>query len=158
MLRVTITNRQNTLPLVNPAIRKAVRAAAEGKWKSGELSIVAVGGEEMTELNLRHTRRVGQTDVLAFCLEEQGMPDDFLGEVIVNAELAQVEAGRRRIKPFEELMLYVIHGVLHIIGYDDHSPADRERMYAEEVRVLRKCGIGDVRNAAPRNLKRRSGK
>jgi probable rRNA maturation factor len=147
MLQAVFTNRQTDLSISRPRIVKAARIAADEKWTRGELSVVVVSGEEMCSLNLRHTGRVGQTDVLAFCLEDPDMPDDAVGEVIVNASLAAEEAERRGIDALDELMLYVVHGVLHMAGYDDQSTGDRRRMYAREKQVLGSLGIADIRNA-----------
>ena len=150
MLRVVITNRQKEVSLPRPRFAKAARISAGDRWERGELSLVVVSGDEMCALNREHTGRSGQTDVLAFCLEERHMPDDVVGEVIVNASLASMEAARRGIEPLDELTLYVVHGVLHLVGYDDDSPANRRKMYSREREVLAQLGVADIRQSARR--------
>jgi len=59
-----------------------------------------------------------------------------LGEVVVSVEKAIAEARRRRIAPEREVALYTAHGVLHLLGYGDHTPAERRRMRRAERRAL----------------------
>jgi probable rRNA maturation factor len=153
MPRIAVTNRQKELSLSRARIARAARVAAGERWPKGELSVVVVAGDEMALLNRRHTGRRGRTDVLAFPLEDNALPGDTVGEVAVNASLARDEARRRGIDPFEELLLYVVHGVLHLAGYDDHNASDRRKMYARETEVLEKLGVGEVR-FAPRKARR----
>jgi len=67
--------------------------------------------------------------------------------VVASAETAQREGRARAIDPRDELLLYVVHGVLHLLGFDDHAPGDRRRMRAAERRALRAAGI--TRNLFP---------
>lgn len=76
----------------------------------------------------------GPTDVITFPY----------GEIVVSAETARREADPRGLPPLHELILYVVHGALHLKGYDDRRARDRERMRAAERRVLRRLGLGDV--------------
>jgi probable rRNA maturation factor len=107
-----------------------------------ELSLAVVDGREMTRLNRRFTGRTGQTDVLAFPLADAPSPGaPLIGEIVVNASLARREARRRGVRPIHELMLYVVHGALHLAGFDDHRPQDRTAMYSREKEVLRRARI-----------------
>lgn len=155
MLRVVLTNRQRTLRFSAAGLRKAARVAAGNHWKSGEVSVVVVGGAEMARLNVRHTGRTGQTDVLAFNLEDEGDASGIRGEIIANASRAMEEAGRRGIRSAHELTLYIVHGILHLTGYDDHSAKDRRRMYTREARVLAELRIPDIRPFQPGHAVRR---
>ncbi|MGA2222246.1 MAG: rRNA maturation RNase YbeY [Verrucomicrobiia bacterium] len=97
------------------------------------LSIVLVNDETIAELNeqFHHTR--GPTDILAF-------EYDGLGELIISTERAVAHARRYRTTPARELALYVIHGILHLHGYDDLKPGQRQRMRAAERRLLARLG------------------
>jgi probable rRNA maturation factor len=94
------------------------------------LSIVLVGDREMAELNLRYHHVAGPTDVLTF---DYG---DGQAEIIVSVDHAYA-----RPRPAHELALYVMHGILHLRGYDDRTPAQRHRMRAAERRWLAKLGL-----------------
>ena len=65
--------------------------------------------------------------------------------MVVNVEHAVAEAKARGGVAREELAMYVVHGLLHLAGYDDHSPADRRRMYAREKAVLAAAGYAYAR-------------
>ena len=91
------------------------------------------------------------TDVITFPLSEPGV-DSLAGDIVVSAETA-----RRRGREFawtarEELAYYVIHGLLHLTGHDDTSPAARRAMRARERAVMRAAGLA----APPRRTQRRS--
>jgi probable rRNA maturation factor len=96
------------------------------------LSIVLVNDREMARLNKQFHHTPGPTDVLSF---DYG---DAEGEVIVSVDHAYAQARRYRTTPARELALYVVHGILHLQGYDDHTPAQRRRMHAAERRLLAK--------------------
>ena len=67
--------------------------------------------------------------------------------MVASAETARREAAARGLAPEDELLLYVVHGVLHLLGFDDHAPADRRRMRAAERKALRAAGVS--RNLFP---------
>ena len=149
MLRVQIADRQALLQADRALLRRLARRAAPVEWSPGALSLTIVGEEEMIALNRRFTGREGDTDVLAFgfSAEEPHPGTPTFGEVIVCASRAKREANRRRVDPLHELALYVVHGVLHLSGYDDHSTPDRARMYRREAETLQACGVPCVRRA-----------
>ena len=118
--------------------RDRVRAASERVLKAEKVAdalvnITFVTNRRMAELNRRHLGHTGATDVISFPLDS-----DLLGELVISAEYAVSEAAKRKIPVEEELLRYVAHGILHLLGYDDHRPADRERMWARQERELRK--------------------
>ena len=103
------------------------------------ISLAVVDDTEIARLNARYLGRHAPTDVLAFPYSVTDDPahDEELGEVIVSAETAEREA-RRRHKTFEkELALYMIHGLLHLLGYDDTSPEKARAMRRRERELLR---------------------
>ena len=84
---------------------------------------------------LRHR---GRTDVLSFLLD-QG--DGLEGEVVVAAQTALRTAPHYGWPPHDELLLYVVHGTLHLVGRDDASPAQRAEMRKRETAILEGLGI-----------------
>lgn len=157
MLKVQIANRQGTVRFSPTLWRRLLRSAAPASWGRARLSIAVVGNKEMCALNRRFTGRSGDTDVLAFALDEGGPKragrnagaPPVAGEIIVCASRAAYEARMRGVAAKDELTLYVIHGLLHLLGYDDHSPGDRKMMYAAEEQYLRAAGVSSVRCCPP---------
>jgi len=150
MVDVSITNRQNILPVDRRRIRELVRASAPEEWVNAALSVVLVADEEIRALNARFLKRAQATDVLAFPLDGPDASDrPMVGEVVVSAERAVEEAERREVRPEVELALYVVHGVLHLAGFDDHSPENRRAMRAREAEILARFGWHGVATKNP---------
>ena len=133
-----ISNRQDALECPRAAIRKTVAAALRGEGRRAELSVALVGDREMAELNERYLHHAGPTDVLAFPYETEG--ESVRGEIVVNAERAAAEAQGRRHSAEAELMLYVVHGLLHLLGCDDAEPGERRTMRRREAELLAAAG------------------
>jgi probable rRNA maturation factor len=109
------------------------RRARPGRGER-ELSIALTGDAEIRRINRRFLGHDWATDVIAFPL------GDGDAEVVVSLERAVAQA-RARGHPWRaELALYIVHGVLHLHGHDDHEPAARRRMLAAERRVLAALG------------------
>ena len=139
-MRVEIADRQGVLPCPRRAIRAVVREALRCSGSGGaELSVALVADAEMSELNRRFLGREGTTDVLSFPYGTEG--GLLGGEVVVNAEAAAREAARRAHSAQEELLLYVAHGVLHLLGCEDGLPAERRHMRRREREVLKRAGF-----------------
>ena len=92
----------------------------------------------MAELHERYSGVEGPTDVLAFPLMEAPR---LVGDVVVSVDTARREAARREHPAYDELVLYAVHGTLHLLGHDDHEAADRKRMRRAERDVLEALGI-----------------
>jgi probable rRNA maturation factor len=114
----------------------------------GEVRVRVVDDAEMADAHERWSGVPGTTDVLTFDLRDTGQgPLDV--DLLVCADEAARQADARGIPPERELLLYVIHGVLHCLGFDDHDEAAAARMHAEEDRLLEAAGIGAIFAAAP---------
>jgi probable rRNA maturation factor len=91
-------------------------------------------------INKKHLGHKGPTDVISFDLSDEKGPREF--ELVVDAELAAREAHKRGLSGDAELSLYVLHGLLHCLGFDDLDPADAKKMHAREDEILQKHGYG----------------
>ena len=119
---------------------RLVRAALlHGGRSGGSLSLVFVSDAELARLHAEHLGDPRPTDVMTFDLGERG--GELEGELYISVERARAVAARRGLRPARELALYVVHGCLHLLGFDDHAPADRRRMRAAERAVLAPLGF-----------------
>jgi probable rRNA maturation factor len=112
-----------------------------------EVSVLFVDDSQITELNRRHLGRNGPTDVLAFPMSREGEVDlhpEILGDVVVSAERAISYAREHALDPGEELSLYLIHGILHLLGYDDVDYAEARRMRRREKELLGEASKRDL--------------
>lgn len=106
------------------------------------ISVVVVSNSQIKRLNWRFLKHRYETDVLAFSMKESRVPGEapFLGEVVISVEQAQKRAKEFGAAAQEELVRYVCHGILHLLGYQDKTAAQRNRMRLEENRLLRLLG------------------
>jgi probable rRNA maturation factor len=119
---------------------------AEG-FRTGQLSVAVVGARAMSTLHERFMAQSGPTDVLTFDLDTEPDAGHIEAEIVVCTDVARRNARSRggTLKAArEELALYLVHGILHLSGYDDHTPTDFTRMHRREDALLRELQIGAV--------------
>lgn len=107
-------------PLPAARVTGAVRAVLRGERRQAVVSITFVGRDRMRRLNREFTGRIGLTDVIAFPLVS---PGSLAGDVYVCAWAARRAARRFRVPVREELVRVIVHGTLHVLGYD-HPDGD----------------------------------
>jgi probable rRNA maturation factor len=113
---------------------------------STSLTVMIVDDEHIREMNQRYRGIDKPTDVLAFPadFEDPDLESHYLGDVVLSYQRAQSHAEARGHKVEEELQLLIIHGVLHLLGYD-HDTADRkEEMWSLQNRILADLGLDIV--------------
>ena len=131
MITVEINNRQTHLEIQPQKLQDAVRAVLLGEGvEAATVSIAVVDDAAIHELNRRYLQHDYATDVLSFLLERDH--DSLEGEVIVSAETAARECAEYGWSVQEELMLYAVHGSLHLVGFDDQNPRQADCMRAQE--------------------------
>ena len=109
-----------------------------------ELSLALVGDVTMSRLHEQYMHISGPTDVLSFLIDVMPSGRVRSGEVIVCVPEAQRQAKRHRIPVRHELLLYALHGLLHLSGFDDRTNAEFTKMHRQEDTLLKKLGIGPV--------------
>ncbi len=121
-------------------LRHAAKTVLAGEGiASAELSLAVVDDATSHRLNRQFLSHDYPTDVLSFLLEsDAGWLE---GEVIVSADTAERVSGEYGWETEDELLLYVVHGVLHLVGYDDHAEPERQRMRRREAYYLRQLGL-----------------
>ena len=143
-VEVSLEMRARELPLPAAKFRRDVAAAVHAARFEGALSLAVVSDATMRRLNRDYHATDEATDVLAFPLGEPGPGGEFDAEVIVSLDTARREAAERGGDPAAELMLYVVHGVLHLLGFDDHTKADARRMHARTLSILDDLGYDNT--------------
>lgn len=138
--RISVRRDRPACGLTGRDIARAVRAALSGE-PAGEIAVAVIDDDAMADLHQRYAAVPGPTDVLTFDLRDDPA-QPIAGDIAVSADTAARQAARFRRPPREELLRYVIHGILHLRGFDDHTPAGRRRMRREENRVL--CLLPDA--------------
>jgi probable rRNA maturation factor len=134
-----LADRQSFVELGRRRVARAVAAArALASRRRGALSVALVDDATIRALHRDHLDDDTPTDVLSFPLDRT---PGWLGEVVASGETARREALARGVAPRDELLLYVVHGLLHLLGFDDHAPADRKKMRAAERAALRAVGV-----------------
>ena len=139
---VLIQTLQRRIRLPLKRLQRTARLALRALGRpTSEVHLTYVNDRQIRKLNSRFFGKHRCTDVLAFPLDEHG-PLPLLGEVVISAETAQRQARRLGHSLEDELHLLTLHGLLHLVGYDDHDPA-RARLMHERERSLFHQIIGE---------------
>ncbi|MCC6284731.1 MAG: rRNA maturation RNase YbeY [Phycisphaerales bacterium] len=110
---------------------------------AGEVRATLIDDAAMAAAHERWGGVPGTTDVLTFNLAEPG-ESRVDADVLIGAEVARRMASARGIAPAREVLLYLVHAVLHCAGHDDHEEGAYRAMHAEEDRILRAIGVGET--------------
>lgn len=152
MTELVLRNRQRIRAVNAPLLRRVASVLLTDQLSLGrcELAIHLVAAPEMARVNQQFLDHAGSTDVITFDYggeaESLGkgvgrgsarMPEQVHGEILICIDAAVNQARQFRTTWQSELVRYLIHGVLHLVGYDDLSTADRRVMKREENRLLR---------------------
>ncbi len=110
------------------------------------LSISLVRDDEIRRLNREHRGKDKPTDVLSFPLKPEhqggaGLPERLLGDVVISVETARRQAAEYDASLQNEVYRLLIHGMLHVLGYDHQRPRERAAMVAEECRLAHHIGM-----------------
>lgn len=143
MLEVSVQNRQKRTRLLCGRLATWTRRILqELGWKRVALSVLVVNDLSIRKLNDQYLGEDRATDVLAFgqasgrFVSKTQTP--FLGDIAVSIETARRVARQYGHRWDEELLLYICHGILHLMGYEDSTPVKRDRMDREQRRILRR--------------------
>jgi rRNA maturation RNase YbeY len=137
---VVVTSVGRRAPALAGRLRRSARRLLRGLRLDGaELSVVLVSDAEMRRLNRRWRRRDRPTDVLSFAQREGagGAPDGLLGDVVISVDTARRQAGERGATLAREGDRLLVHGLLHLLGYDhERSVSEARRMQRRERTLL----------------------
>ncbi len=127
----------HALPPAADLARRAAEAAAQGR--AGEIAVLLTDDETVRGLNRRFLAKDRPTNVLAF----PDVATDRLGDIALAFGVCQAEAAEQAKPLADHLSHLVVHGVLHLLGYDHHGDEDAERMEALERQILSGMNIPD---------------
>jgi probable rRNA maturation factor len=137
VITIHIANRQKTLKIDRRRMRHAVGAIArDAGIAEATISIAIVDDATIAKLHQQFLDDPDPTDVLSFVLERS--EESLEGEVVASADTAKACAPRYKSTPEDELLRYVIHGTLHLVGYDDTTQPRRAVMRKKEKEYLTK--------------------
>jgi len=142
-MNLVITNRQRTKKINSRRLKEITEALlAELKITEAEMGVNLVGVREMALVNETFLQHEGPTDVITFdhrnCeLQIANCESEIHGELFICVNVAMTQAKEFKSSWQAEVVRYVVHGVLHLLGYDDLKPALRRRMKREENRLMR---------------------
>jgi len=155
-VQVRVVNRQRKFPLDRVRTTEVATFLLEEMGQSGaELSVAFVSDRTITRLNRTYLGRSHPTDVMAFSQREGeggALHPSLLGDVIISTETAAVQATEEETCLSEELDVLLVHGILHLLGYEHtRSREDALRMSRKQAELVRK-----VRNRYPATGLKRS--
>ena len=140
MYRIDFSQRHPTARFNEARLRRAIEIVlADSNYAEATISVAIVDDDEIQVVNRRFLEHDYATDVISFVLDADETSLD--GEVVVSADTAARIAARLEWSVDDELLLYVVHGTLHLIGYDDLDPDSLREMRAQERVVLQRLGI-----------------
>lgn len=144
MIRVSIASPQEKVPLDYARLREVATKVLTGEGVAdARISLAFVDNTTIHDLNRRFLDHDEPTDVITFPLSGPGARK-LEGELVIGAEVAVEYAADRGNDVGNELCLYVIHGLLHLCGFDDRSPRDAKEMRKKERQYLEELGLPDI--------------
>ena len=144
MGKIAIATPQEIVAVDRKQVREIVRAVLDGEGVAdAEISLAFVDNPTIHTLNKRYLDHDEPTDVLSFPLSEPNAKR-LAGELVVGVEVALAQARERNHDVQQELALYVIHGLLHLCGYDDKSDETARAMRSRERHYLQELGLPDI--------------
>jgi probable rRNA maturation factor len=136
-VQIIIVNQQKRIPVHKKKVKEIVLKTLKIlKVKlTGELSVLYTDNRTIQQLNYRFLGRKEPTDVLCFNLSDR---EDIFADIVISTEKAQENSRLFKTSPSWEARLYLIHGILHLLGYTDRTAKERNRMHRKALHILRK--------------------
>lgn len=134
--KVKIFNETDTKFLPNKKLQKIAELCLENeKADIKSINIIILNDLEIQKLNNQYLGHDFTTDVISFNLEGEN-EDEIIGEIYISIDTAKAQAAEYKVSLSNELLRLVAHGTLHICGYDDSTPEEKEAMHLKENELL----------------------
>ena len=137
-MKVEIANLQKHYKIKDNKIKQVVKEVLGKKSSSAKLSFAFVDNNEIKRLNKKYFDSDDVTDVIAFPLNNHN--NSLNGEIVVSVETAVDTAIKENVDVEGEIVLYVVHGLLHLLGYSDVNREDAIIMHEKESKILKALG------------------
>jgi probable rRNA maturation factor len=135
MIVVHLLDRQRSMRIDGRWFRRLARLALRAESvQAATLGVVFVENSAMVQLHQRYFGRKDPTDVITFPLSEPGAR--LAGEIVISTQVARARAAEFSWPGHVEAGLYLVHGILHLCGYDDRTPAPARRMQVRQEHLL----------------------
>ena len=133
-MKITLQNQQNKFQIHTGKIKKLILKVLKGERvkESGWINICFVNNPQIKKFNAKFLKVKGSTDVLAFNLSDKKEKNVILADIMISVQEALKQAASYKTTPDYELSLYIVHGLLHILGFNDHTPAQIKLMRKKE--------------------------
>ncbi len=136
--RILVRNSQRALSIQLPELRRFAEAALEQAWRNlgtwrerlfrlEEINVILVSDRRIAALHRRFMNVAGPTDVITFQH----------GEIFISVETAVSHAAEYITTPADEIRLYIVHGILHLSGFDDTTSRTAKRMAKVQARIFK---------------------
>jgi probable rRNA maturation factor len=133
--RIALSSASDAMRLPRKALADLIAfVVAREHARVADVDLAVVSARQIAALNRRFLNHSGPTDVISFNLADPGQPVS--AQLIVCADVALEQARQRNIPPRHELFLYVIHGLLHTLGYDDSAKPQAAKMATRQEKLL----------------------
>ncbi|HUN66212.1 MAG TPA: rRNA maturation RNase YbeY [Bacteroidota bacterium] len=143
MMRITVGNAHPSHRRRSGDVRRLVHSVLRGEHcRAADVGVIFINDRRMRTLNRQYLHHTYTTDVLSFPLSDR-TADCLEGEVYVNLDQARRQAAEYHVSFRQEIARLMIHGTLHLLGYDDSTLRLRERMTRRENRYLQRNGYDD---------------
>ncbi|HHT9108245.1 MAG TPA: rRNA maturation RNase YbeY [Candidatus Wunengus sp. YC63] len=145
--KLEIINLQKHYPIDKNSIKKIVRNVLKSEKKDAELNVVFTDNKRIKEINKTFLGHDYATDVITFAYHEPFLHKVFLneititGEIIISVEMAKKLAQKHDCATEGEIALYLVHGLLHLFGYNDKQKKEAKKMHQREGELLSALGF-----------------
>ena len=151
-IKISVQNLQAKIPFSPGKIRSLVRAVllsfrAPGP---GQITVCLVDDSVIAGLHARYLNARGPTDVMAFALSGQKKGQPLVADIVVSVDTAVRQAAQFGTSFGYEVLLYVVHGMLHVLGHNDATKLQQERMQKKCEYFLRRQGVKKCLSIKPK--------
>jgi len=137
-VKITIKNLQKKIPIYPLRIKRTIlKVLSSEKAKNfGEITVCFLNDSAIKKLNKKYLGKDDPTDVLAFDLSIDPQRSCSLADIFISTDTAIKNAGIFKTSPAKESELYVVHGILHLLGYDDRTIKQKQLMHKREAKYV----------------------
>ncbi len=144
---IHIESALDPLPVKLSILEQAARAALAHQRVEGDITVVLTDDAQLQQLNRDYLEIDAPTDVLSFPSSETDLDTGthYLGDILISIQRADEQARTAGDSLESEIQLLVVHGTLHLLGYDHAGAGEKKKMWAAQAEILRELGLSGIR-------------